>query len=53
VQFLPGDQRSRLLQQHGQQLEWLILQSDAPAKLRQFAGSKISFENSEFKIPDG
>src|ERR1700738_4291139 len=51
VQFFPCYQHSWFFQQHGQQLEWLLLQSDALAKPRQFAGSKISFENSKFQIP--
>jgi len=52
AQFLPGHQFSRLFQQLGQQLEGLFLQPDSFAKLREFTGSKIGFENPKLKAPD-
>ena len=52
AQFLPDHQLSRFFQQHGQQLEWLFLQPDPFAKLRQFTGSKIGFENPKLKTPE-
>ena len=47
AQFLPGYQLAGLFEQHGQDLKRLLLQPDAPAALRQFAGSKIDLEDSK------
>jgi hypothetical protein len=52
AKFLPDHQLSRFLQEHRQQLEGLFLQPDPFAKLREFAGSKIGFENSKLKTPE-
>src|ERR1700722_16912663 len=52
AKFLANHQLSRLFQQHGQQLERLFLQPDPFAKPREFAGSKVSFENPELKTPE-
>jgi hypothetical protein len=51
LQLLPGYQLSGLFQQHRQDLKRLLLQSDAQATLRQFAGSKIDLEDSKPQPP--
>jgi hypothetical protein len=52
AKFLPDHQFSRFFQQHRQQLERLFLQPDSFAKLGEFAGSKIGFENPKLKTPE-
>ena len=52
AKFLPDHQFSRFFQQHGQQLEWLFLQPDPFAKLREFTGSKVGFENPKLETPE-
>ena len=47
LQLLPGYQLSGLCQQHRQTLKRLLLQPDAKAALRQFAGSKIDLEDTK------
>jgi hypothetical protein len=51
AQFLARDQLSRLLQQHGENLERLALQPDPQAAFRQLAGAKIDFESTEAQTP--
>jgi hypothetical protein len=51
AQLLPGYQLSGFSQQHRQDLKRLLLQSDAQATLRQFAGSKIDLEDSKPQPP--
>jgi hypothetical protein len=46
-QFVAGHHFSRSLQQHRQQLEGLLLQSDAQPPLRQLAVSEIDLENTK------
>jgi hypothetical protein len=52
VQGFPGYQLSGFFQQYCQQAKWLFLQPDAPAILRQAAGSKIRFEDGEPHTPE-
>jgi hypothetical protein len=47
AQFLSGYQLSRFFQQHRQRSKRLLLQPDAQAALRQFAGSKIDLEDTK------
>ena len=49
MQFLPGHQLARLVQQHRQQLKRLLLQPDAFAVLGEFAGSKSASKTPNFK----
>ena len=45
--FVAGDQLSSALEEHGKNLEWLLLQANTDARLSQFARMKIQFEDSE------
>ena len=47
TQFFPGQQLTRPLEQHGQQLKGLLLQPDTFAAFCQFAGSDVGFKNSK------
>ncbi|MFY9959056.1 hypothetical protein [Bradyrhizobium sp.] len=38
-----------MIEQHRQQLKWLLLQPDAPAMLGEFATPKIGFENPKLQ----
>ena len=51
AQFVSAHQLSGALEQHGQNLERLLLQLEPQAMFHQLAGSKIDFENTEPQTP--
>lgn len=46
-QFVPGNNLSRSEQQHFQNLERLLLQTNSQSMLAQFSSSKIDLENAK------
>jgi hypothetical protein len=47
VQFLPRDDFTGMLEEHGQNLEWLFLKPDFDAIAAKLTGAQVGFKGSE------